>query len=76
MLMDSTPRSLKVTSFKSDSAGVVSLSELPDISKLNLEGITDVESFKFSLLGYQEGINIKSDARLVEITYITDKEES
>ena len=76
MLMDSTPRSLRVTSFKSDSAGVVSLSELPEISKLNIEGITDVESFKFGLLGYQEGINIKGDARLVEITYITDKEES
>ena len=76
MLMDSTPRSLRVTSFKSDSAGVVSLSELPDISKLNIEGITDVESFKFGLLGYQEGINIKGDARLIEIDYITDKKES
>ena len=76
MLMDSTPRSLRVTSFKSYSAGVVSLSELPDISKLNIEGITDVESFKFGLLGYQEGINIKGDARLIEIDYITDKKES
>lgn len=76
MLMDSTPRSLKVTSFKSDSAGVVSLSELPDLSKLNIEGVTDLESFKFGLLEYQEGISIKGDARLVEINYITDKKDS
>lgn len=74
VLMDNIPKSFNADSFEFQGK-LVNTEDIPDVSKLGVQ-VDNEQSFKQGLLDYQEDINVKGEARLVHIVYVSDKEKS
>jgi len=72
-LVDSVPLNLKVEVMKFP-AKIVSLGQIPEPTTLGIEA-TDVNLFKENLFTQQKDVNIDGEARLVDITYLSNKKE-
>jgi len=71
-LLDAAPRDINVERI-SYPANIINVNDIPSLSLLGVNKSVDEESFKYSLLAYQNEIAIEGDARLVTITYMSGK---
>lgn len=72
-LMDKIPQNIDVQSFTFP-ANIVSINEIPPASELKITGAGG--DFEQAVLAFQEGINVQGDARIINLNYLSGKEET
>lgn len=71
-LLDIVPLSIAVDRVEYP-ANIVSLNDIPDASVLRLNESVDYDSFKQSLINYNQEITVKGDGRFVLVTYMSGR---